>query len=215
MDSTLVIQRECGDEEVGSGRAPVQMGWYRFAQSLVRGKSVIDVGCGLGDGIPLLRVTASSARGQDVDERLSAPDVWIIPIEQIPSKSQDIVTSIDVVEHVHDPEGFLAHLKRIAREGFFVTTPNWTASRCDWPYHLREYTPREFFELMSKYGDVTFYKGSSEGDVVIPVRHLGSYLALNDFRNATATAFVTRCLNKLLPMPAKIHNHNAAWVRVR
>jgi 2-polyprenyl-3-methyl-5-hydroxy-6-metoxy-1,4-benzoquinol methylase len=169
----------------------------------------------MGRGLETLRTEAALAHGQDLDPRLAGPDVRIAVVEEIADKSYDVVTSIDVVEHVQDPAAFVAHLARIAREGFFLTTPNWTASRCDWPFHLREYTPREFEQLLAGHGGVTLFKGTPQGVEVYEVRHRRAFYAFNDLRTWPPTSFVARCINRLVPAPCKIHSHIAAWVRPR
>jgi SAM-dependent methyltransferase len=207
--------RECGDEDVSAGRGPGQLPWYEFALRFVKGKSVLDAGCGLGKGMDILRREAREVLGQDLDPRLIRPDVTIGDLSVIPSKSVDVVVSIDVIEHVADPDGFLVELARIAREGIFVTTPNWTASRCKWPYHLREYTPREFKEVLSRVGTtVELFKGTPSGDSVCPVRFIRLYFWLNDLRVSPLTAFPCKCWNHLLPWSCRIHSHHGGWVRL-
>ena len=49
------LARECGDEDVTAGRGPGQLPWYEFALRFVKGKSVLDAGCGLGKGMDILR----------------------------------------------------------------------------------------------------------------------------------------------------------------
>jgi len=206
--------RECGDESVQAGRAPTQLGWYEYAARYVEGKTALDVGCGLGDGLRILQQSAKSARGQDLDPRLASDDILAADIAEVEDKSYDVLVSIDVIEHVENPELFLAQLERVARFGFFLSTPNWTASRCQWPYHLREYTPREFETLLRPFGKVQLLKGTCSGSEVYPVRHNGCYHTLNALRNFLPTAFPARCLNRLLPAPLKIHSSNGAWVEV-
>ena len=191
-----------------------QLPWYEFAQRFVRGKRVLDVGCGRGRGLRILQQTAALAVGQDVDPRLAGPSVLIVDLEEIGTKTYDVVTAIDVVEHVEHPEPFVDHLGRIARERVFVTTPNWTASRCAWPYHLREYTPREFTRLMARLGPVTLFKGTPSGSIAHTVRHPVAYNTLNDLRTWAPTSVAALCLNLVLPAPYKIYSHNAAWVQL-
>jgi 2-polyprenyl-3-methyl-5-hydroxy-6-metoxy-1,4-benzoquinol methylase len=135
-----------------------------------------------------------------------------VHLHQIPARSYDVVTSIDVVEHVEDPTEFISQLARICRAGFFVTTPNWTASRCTWPYHLREYTPRELVGLLQGQGEVTLFKGTSSGSNVFDVRHRGAYYLFNDLRAWPLTSHAARCVNWVVPSSCKIQSHNAGWV---
>ncbi|MGH9892702.1 MAG: class I SAM-dependent methyltransferase, partial [bacterium] len=141
MDSIRANVRSCGDTDMAAGRGSGQLDWYRFALRYVAAEAVLDVGCGLGRGLTILQSRARQAHGLDTDPRLARQDILTIPIQDVAAKSYDIVTSIDVVEHVEEPEAFVRHLARIARKGIFIATPNWTASRCQWPFHLREYTP--------------------------------------------------------------------------
>jgi SAM-dependent methyltransferase len=206
--------RDCGDVDVAAGRAPTQLGWYAFATRFVAGKTVLDIGCGLGDGLAILRRTATLVRGQDLDPRLAAPDRLILPIAEIPDRSYDVVVSIDVIEHVEDPPSFLGDCARIACEGFFLSTPNWSASRCAWPYHLREYTPEQFEDLLKPYGDVTLFKGDSPGDEVYPIQHRWIHHRFNDMRNWDPTYLPSRVINRLLPRRYRIFSSNAAWVKL-
>lgn len=206
--------RECGDDSVEAGRGPGQLPWYKFAQQFVTGRSVLDAGCGLGHGMTILRQVAKEVRGQDLDPRLEGPDVFVGDLDAVASKSFDVVVSIDVVEHVEHPEAFVMQLARIARHGIFLTTPNWTASRCQWPYHRREYTPRQFEALIVCAGKVSLYKGTPDGAEVFPVQWVRLYSLFNDLRTAPLTAFGTRCWNNVIPGAWRIHSHNAAWVRV-
>jgi SAM-dependent methyltransferase len=210
----LAELRQIGDGGVEDGRGPGQLAWYRFASRFVAGKTVLDAGCGLGAGLDILARRAKAATGQDLDQRLTRPDVFIGPLSEIPSKSVDIVTSIDVVEHVEDDAGFVRELARIAREMVFLTTPNWTITRCTWPYHLREYTPLELVNLLQPAGAVRLFKGNGPGTIVHTVRHPTAYHAFNQLRIFPPTALAARCLSRILPGPARLHSHNAALVRV-
>jgi hypothetical protein len=215
VTSTLTAVRTVGDDSVDAGRGPGQLAWYRFAAQFAQGKTVLDAGCGLGLGLDILRRTAIHAGGQDLDPRLAREGVHIGQLESIASKSFDLVVSIDVVEHVEHDADFVHQLGRIARKAVFVTTPNWTITRCTWPYHLREYTPREFEALLSPIGTVRLFKGNGAGTMVFPVNHRDAYFALNDARELPVTAFAARCFSRfLLPRSARLHSHNAALVEV-
>jgi cyclopropane fatty-acyl-phospholipid synthase-like methyltransferase len=146
-----------------------------------------------------------------MDPRLAGADVMIMSISEVENKSFDVVLAIDVIEHVEHPLGFLSELARVARIGVFLTTPNWTASRNRWSYHLREYKPREFQELTKRIGHVTMFKGTQSGSEIHQVRNQQSYFLLNDLRTFIPTALLGRLVNLLLPGPCKIHSTLAAW----
>lgn len=120
----------------------------------------------------MLARRAAIAEGIDRGPRLTHLNsrVRVQRVEGVPDKSYDVVTNIEVVEHVQDDEAFVDHLGRIARELVFISTPNWTASRNLWPYHVREYNPAQMYELLSTIGVVTFFKGNSAGTEVHRVR---------------------------------------------
>lgn len=216
--------RIVGDVHVDTGREPQQMGWYRYAaQNLVAGKRVIDIGCGMAKGLDLLQQFAREARGQDLDSRLGRPDIDIIPISEIPDKSYDVVTCVDVVEHVGDDAGFVRELARIAREAVFLTTPNSTATRfvstlpnkLGSVYHVREYTPQELRSLLSPLGEVIMLKGSETGDRIFPVRQDAFYDFFNSARCWPPTAQLARVWNNLIPQSMRIQSHNGAILKLR
>lgn len=206
--------RTCGDEAVDAGRGPGQLPWYEFATQFVANASVLDVGTGLGKGLPILQRTAASVRGQDVDQRLETENVFVGPLAAVSSKSVDVVTCFDVIEHVEDDHSFVAELARIARRTLILTTPNWTASRCKWPYHIREYTPQQFESLLANVGRVVLYKGTPDGMRVFPIRCKRLWFAFNQCRNQRLSSAVTRAVNNLVPDSWRIHSHLAARVEL-
>lgn len=208
------VPRECGDEGVGAGRGPGQRGWYQWISSHVAGLSVLDVGCGLGYGLDILRTTAREVHGQDVDPRLAAPDILIQPLESFASSSFDVVTSVDVIEHIREDYGFVEQLARIGRRRIIMTTPNWTASRCHWPFHVREYTPAELRHLGERFGTCTLWKGTPDGAESYPIRHPALNDALNRIRVTPGVSQLGRAINLCLPSRARIHSHLAIVIDV-
>ncbi|HXH23616.1 MAG TPA: class I SAM-dependent methyltransferase [Vicinamibacterales bacterium] len=204
--------RTCGDESVTAGRGAGQRGWYEWASRHVAGCAVLDAGCGLGYGLPILARTAASVRGQDLDPRLRSELVDIVPLDDIPGGSFDVVLAVDVVEHVEDDRGFVAHLARIARRRVILTTPNWTASRNVWPYHVREYTPWQLRDLCAPFGACRMWKGTPDGSEVHPIRHPYWNDCLNRWRVPAPSAQAVRVLNRLLPSKSRIHSHLAIMI---
>jgi SAM-dependent methyltransferase len=134
------------------------------------GDAALDVGCGLGYGLNLLSIKAAVVDGVDVDERaieyctkwvlgknpklreLHVYDGYHLPYED---KSFDVVTTIDVIEHVDDYDTFLRELCRVARRAVVVSTPNRRpeftnpdgSPRNHW--HLREWSRPELEAILA------------------------------------------------------------------
>jgi SAM-dependent methyltransferase len=204
----------CGDHEILAGRKPAQMGWYQLAADFAAGQSVLDVGCGSGEGLKVLAARASDALGIDLDERLERPDVRvrIQSVSDIPDKSFDIVVSMDVIEHVEDDRAFVADLFRVARKAVFITTPNYAVSRNRHPYHVREYTPSEFERLFASYGRIELLAGSAHGFEHVPVTRRGAYFLVNALYCWKPTVIAAKVVKRLLGV--KVWKHNAALVRL-
>jgi ubiquinone/menaquinone biosynthesis C-methylase UbiE len=167
---------------------PVQREAYFLALNhyLDSGETALDVGFGLGYGLTILSIKAGSVTGIDVDKKcvdyckgalsgrnpklqsLVHYDGKTIPFE---NDHFDIVTCIDVLEHVEDYEKFLSELMRVSRKGVFISTPNRRpeyTNKDGTPknyWHLREWTYDELEIIVRKYGslDWNFINGTWEG----------------------------------------------------
>lgn len=140
----------CGrDDDVAWYREPAHSAWYEWFATMVKGKIVLDVGCGVGAGVKILQKTAAKVDGIDVDERLRSvySEIIVGDLDNIPDKSYDCITCVDVIEHVVEDRKFFNNLRRVAREKIFFTTPNYYRSECGNVAHCREYTIPQFMNL--------------------------------------------------------------------
>lgn len=173
------------------------------------GRKALDVGCGAGllceplarlgarvTGIDAAPENITAARSHAVKQAL-AIDYRAGGIETLNERSFDLVTSMEVIEHVTDPQAFVDGLARALAPGglMILSTPNRTAlSRLalitlgeglgqiprgthDWNKFL---TPQELGELLGKAGmEVTDVTGLS----INPARGfvLSNKLAVNYF----------------------------------
>jgi ubiquinone/menaquinone biosynthesis C-methylase UbiE len=138
---------------------------YVFAGKFVAGKKVLDVACGTGIGTSFLhRAGAQQVWGLDIDPGAVAfaksryPDCQFAEGDAtnicLPPNSMDIVVSFETLEHLQNQEQFLRACQRVLKPGgvLICSTPNLGVSRwsaCN-PYHVREFYPREFRELIRR-----------------------------------------------------------------
>lgn len=154
MTPLIRVNLECGtDQNICAGREPCQGGWYEWAgKNYCVDKNVLDVGAGMCEGLKILESKgAKSVNGFDVDARLKhLSDKLIVgDILHIPSKSYDVVTCFDVIEHVIRDTEFFNIIRDIARELLIITTPNFSRSKAQNHFHCREYTIPQFVNYFS------------------------------------------------------------------
>jgi len=141
---------------------------YRFALKYVGGERLLDVACGTGYGLPILLTAVKYVIGVDVDvpallsasREVSGLNGRIVLASggRLPfhDGAFDAVTSFETIEHLPDRETFVKELARVlAPEGVCVfSTPNAIYTRPvngkpRNPYHVYEYSPSEFKDLLA------------------------------------------------------------------
>lgn len=131
---------------------------YRWARRFVRGY-VLDAGCSIGYGLKELSHGATLAVGVDAflpallygNERGDFNGVQA-DIKQLPFRDQvfDIVTSFEVLEHIHEQSCFVQEVHRVLRrDGMFIlSTPQRFGDHSGNPHHARELSLDEFRGLL-------------------------------------------------------------------
>lgn len=148
--------------------APLRLA--RLAAGSVGG-TALDIGC--GDGVMLYELARTGALGIGLDmeadglalsarklkaHNVSRPQLICGDAENLPvaTNTCDFVFALEVIEHLHNVEAFLAEVRRVLKPGglFVVTTPRAKPSReITEPYHVREYLPQELREALQPYFD--------------------------------------------------------------
>jgi len=127
---------------------------YRF--ELVRrhiyGKSVCDVGCARGDFLKLLKpdyqiagIEVTKQRVEDCNKIFGQDVVRLCNLEEgidLEDNCYDTVVSMEVLEHLVDPQETLQHLIRICRKRIIITVP--CDEKIQWLLcvHCARYTPQ-------------------------------------------------------------------------
>lgn len=157
------------------GRDDCQFGWHRWVGEHFHGCAILDVGSGLG-----LARERLAAGGNEVVLQDPAPGTPVDihdDIGDLAGRFFDVVTAFDVIEHVLDDGLFLWNLCRIARRSVVITTPNYNVSKAANPFHVREYSPPEFLDLIGGHSIKTLVAGNSNprhppqpGDFLVTVQ---------------------------------------------
>lgn len=149
---------------------------YRFAQLLVEGKAVLDVGSGVGYGARILAEKASEVVAVDRSEeavryagrKYAAANIEMLvgDARDLPlaSDSVDVVVSFELVEHLQGQQAHLLEMDRVLKPGGLtvISTPNRIfysqESNQTNPFHTREFDFREFYAfLKSVFSSVEVY----------------------------------------------------------
>jgi hypothetical protein len=83
-----------------------------------------------------------------------------------------------------------------------------------WPFHIREYTPAQLRGLCARFGQVTMWKGTPDGDEVHPILHPTINDVFNRARALPMLEHIARGVNLVVPSKAKIHSHLAIRIRL-
>lgn len=138
----------------------VERYWYAISQ-LCPNQKVLDIAAGAGYGTAMLRNYGCDVIGVDYDDKGLATARSVSKLDcfvradalNLPFKdnSFDSVVSFETIEHVHDGALFLSEMYRVLQPGgiFICSTPN-IAYTVHPPYHVKEYEPGEFYELVEQ-----------------------------------------------------------------
>lgn len=168
---------------------PVQREAYYLAlnKCIEKGDKVLDVGTGLGYGLTISSIKAREVWGTDIDKRSveycqdflfgrnpKLKKVFHFDGYNLPFKDNefDVITSVDVLEHVEKYEDFLNELARVAKKYVLISTPNRRPENTNPDgspknyWHLREWSPKELTDILKKQNfnfDFYFINGPPDG----------------------------------------------------
>lgn len=95
--------------------------------------TVLDVGCGLGEFLYLLREKGVEAAGCDIDDICLEKSSRFAPVKKVdilelsqtyPENSFDLVSCLHTLEHVLNPYACLLELKKVTRKYVLLAVPN-------------------------------------------------------------------------------------------
>jgi len=137
---------------------------YKWASRWVRNRSVLDVACGTGYGVTVLRAAgAKKVLSVDVSRdalrfgyqryclAAACSDAHKLPVA---TEACEAVVSLETIEHLQDPTTFIRELCRVLPTGghLLLSTPNAARSSGQNPYHLWEGTLGELRVMLENEG---------------------------------------------------------------
>jgi len=148
---------------------------YRFACKYAKGKSVLDIACGVGySGHMLIEAGAFSYDGVDINEKLIdyakkiyGSDLISYSVGDITTfnsnKMYDLITCYETIEHVKNYESAIQNLYSLLKTGgtLLISSPNRTVTSpncntlADIPsneFHTQEFIPEELLSILKKNG---------------------------------------------------------------
>jgi len=152
---------------------------YYLAEEYIKG-DLLEIGCGEGRGIELLRGRCNSFTAIDkikpvLDELATKfPEVTFIhdnipPFNKVADNTYDVIISFQVIEHIKNDRLYLEEIKRVLKPGgkALLTTPNIKKTLSRNPWHIREYTADELTKLASDIFDRVEMKGVGGNEKVM------------------------------------------------
>lgn len=163
----LVPADVADDDTTGRETFKLHAERYQFAARYLKPGRVLDIACGVGYGLPILlgaRADIEAGLGVDISESAIEYARWHYAgprseyrIEDAMAfqadRAFDTVVSLETIEHLPDPEGFIANLLRSIRPGGRLvasvpTTPSVDAN----PHHRTDFTEGSFRHMFRVHG---------------------------------------------------------------
>jgi SAM-dependent methyltransferase len=201
---------------------------YVFALPLVEQKAVLDIACGTGYGVGLLRTRAAFVAGVDIDPQAVGEArvecggnaaVLLGNGTGLPfaDGSFDVVTSFETLEHLHERTAFVGELHRVLRPGgrLILSTPNaaYTMPVNGKPtnqFHIFEYTADELREELERSFKLEQFLGQSLDPAIrIPPFYDAQRRLPRDI-GTRARLFGWKAFNKL-PFTVRENLSDALW----
>lgn len=141
---------------------------YLFASQFSKNKIVLDCACGTGYGSYLMAKHGKAKQIYSIDISLETisyaqqnyPHKNIIfsvddasTLSSLKSKSIDLITSFETIEHLSQPQSVLKQFKRVIADNgtLIISTPNKDNYHEDNKFHLHELNLEQFSKILHKY----------------------------------------------------------------
>ena len=131
----------------------------KIASHIDQSESVLDVGCGAGVFLDIIRPHCKKVAGLDISHvainllRAKGIEGKVCELPEIPDKSFDVVVATEIVEHLDDPVGLLKEASRVARKKVIFTVPDNVLGPEEFIEHRQLFTRETLEELVCRFFD--------------------------------------------------------------
>lgn len=201
-------------------------GIYRVVQSLAPlspDAQWLDFGCGNGGLVRFCRSKHVSAVGFEegaIAQKAVAAGIPMVPRAGLVGQSFDVITAIEVLEHVEQPMEVLQDIRRLLKPGglFFFTTGNaapYRARLSTWNYaipeiHISFFEPDTMQQALTRAGFRADFRGYSPGFTEIIRFKILKSLGVRT-RSAWERALPWPLLSRIADARYRVSAHPIAW----
>ena len=147
---------------------------YEFYFDLLKeGSTALDIGSSIGSFVHILKLSGKNAAGIEPDRAYAAFSKQQYFFKQEASLFEDfkttqkfdLITSFHVIEHVHDPDGFVQKCSSLLNEGgrILLECPSWEIrnygrrKEAIWAPHIHYFSLKTMYRLLNRYFEVDSY----------------------------------------------------------
>lgn len=175
MNQNFSSVTETGDEKVSCAQIERMVQRYFWAGEFCQNKDVLEVACGIGQGLGYLASVSKSVQAGDITPdlvkkalehygeriKISEMDAQCLPFG---SECLDVIIMFEAIYYLTDVERFINECWRVLRPGGVLLLATANKDLFDFnpsPYSVRYYNPPELDSLLSARGfHVNFWGGS-------------------------------------------------------
>lgn len=129
---------------------------YENVAERIKGKDVLEAGCGMGLGSALLERNAKSIVSTDklpnnvkfAKELYGWIDFDVWDISDPTQRKAESVVCLETIEHVAQFKNAIRHLKQAATKEVWISTPNSDEETPSNPFHVTEFRPNQMLEML-------------------------------------------------------------------
>ena len=198
---------------------------YQWAAELARGRDVLEVACGTGQGLALLAATARSVTAGDISPAIVAQacahygdrvHVEVMDAADLPldDASIDVLVIFEAIYYLPDLSAFLSEARRVLRPGGDLLIATANPDLTDFnpsPYSHHYYGARELAQLLSAkgyrpalFGNASVDEVSARQRLLRPVKRLAVKLRVMPKSMRGKEVLKRLVFGDLVPMPAEL-----------